>query len=253
MSALLKSAAHILILIMLFVSVPSCGPELVQELPGEKPAFADQQGYNLLLDGDSRTDGWNCREEKPYLDYLELGKAVRVQKISYGGATSWELNNRSTDVYEEYFDPERHNVVVVWIGANDLVVHNQKPDVVFNNLVKYCSERSRQGWDVILCTEISLAGSLGLRKFDQDRLKLNDSLRSQYRNLASGLADLAAIAELGSVKAWQDETYFCDGVHLTNHGSFLVAQAVQQAFNEYRLFKGRGLGSQDAESYLSDQ
>ena len=206
--------------------------------------------FNLLLDGDSRTDGWNCKEEEPYMDYLHFNDSVHVDKISYGGATSWELNHRSVDVYSQRYRQGDFNVVVLWVGVNDMVVHNRTAADVFKNLVEYCEARKAQGWDVILCTEVSMKGAYNKLIFDYERLALNDSIRNHWRSMASGVADLGQIQELGVYDAWKNPEYFCDGIHLTNHGSHLVAGVIQQAFYRYRMMKMRTLPITDKDNLI---
>lgn len=226
---------HTYLLILLVGLLFSCQkPEehFVPEMAGEGPSALR---FNVLLDGDSRTDGWNCKEKKPYLEYLELGDLVNVKKVSYGGATSWQLAHRAADVYSQKKDPDRINVVVLWVGVNDLVVHNQNASKVFQNIRLYCEERKKEGWDVILCTEVSMKGEYGEWVFDRERLILNDSIRSNWVDLADGLADLERLEGIGGLNGWSNEEYFCDGIHLTNHGSVIAAKEIEETIRWYRM------------------
>jgi len=187
------------------------------------------QSFNVLLDGDSRTDGWNCTEEYPYIDLLHLGDSVEVSKVSYGGATIRELLEREKEFYRQNFDSSsRANILIIWIGANDLNVNNEKGGEVYKNLVRYCYKRKTEGWDVIVCTEISINGGL-TNDYDIQRLIYNQLINLTWRGFADRLADLGKIPELGPLGSNKDSDYFCDGVHLTNQGTHLVASIIQQA------------------------
>ncbi len=188
-----------------------------------------ESSYNVLLDGDSRTEGWNCTEEYPYINLLDLGDSVSVAKSSYGGATIKDLNDRPHEFYENYYDPESlTNVLVIWIGANDLNVNNERAGSVYKNLVRYCYKRRSEGWEIIVCTEISINGGVS-DSFDAQRLIYNELIYLTWRDFADRIANLGAVKKLGVLGANQDSEYFCDGVHLTNSGTRIVASVIEKS------------------------
>lgn len=186
-------------------------------------------GYTVVLDGDSRTDGWNCKNEYPYLNLMNFGDTIKLQKVSYGGASSWELNHRQDDCYKTKIDQGGVNLIVLWIGANDITVHNKSAEGVFENINQYCSDRRSEGWKVLVCTEISLKGHRYELSYDAERQKLNDLIRANWMTMADGIADLGRSYTVGRSGAYSDKLYFCDGIHLTNRGTHEVAQIIERA------------------------
>jgi len=211
-----------MLIALLFVG---CEGVVEEQLPSSP--VINSEVYNVLLDGDSRTDGWNCSEEYPYINLLNLGDSVALTKVSYGGATTEELVERGSDFYLAHFDASsKVNIVVIWIGANDFNVNNKRAGVVYKNLARYCYARKAEGWEVIVCTEISINGGVD-GVFEKQRLIYNQLIYLTWRDFANRIADLGRNTKLGPSGSNENSQYFCDGVHLTNTGTNIVASIIE--------------------------
>jgi len=199
---------------------------------GPMVKFATMGKNVVVLDGDSRTDGWNCEYRYPYIDLLSLKESSSFYKVSFGGLSSEDLIIRGpVEVDTKYSNLARMNVVVVWIGVNDIAINDKSADFTFTNLVTYCTERRIKGWKVIVCTEVSMKGKGSSGECDLTRGFYNDLINNNWQEFADGLADLAGNPKIGAVRAYTDTTYFCDGIHLTNSGTTIVAGIVNQAID----------------------
>ena len=190
-------------------------------------------GKNIVvLEGDSRTDGWNCEYRYPYMDLLSLKESSVIYKTSFGGLSSEDLITRGpVEVDTKFSGVARINVVVVWVGVNDIAINDRSADFTFTNLVTYCTERRNKGWKVIVCTEVSMMGLGSNGVCDLTRTAYNDLITAQWREFADGVADLAGNPEIGVIGAYLNTNYFCDGIHLTNSGTAIVAEIVNQAID----------------------
>ncbi len=186
----------------------------------------------VVLEGDSRTDGYNCTRLNPYLNFLVLRGSPVIFKTSLGGSTTEDLADRA-EVFVDpiHSDVARSNILVVWIGVNDIAFHHRNAKTTFNNLRNYCNARKSKGWRLIICTEVSMKGSTIFGQCDKIRNVYNNDIRSGWNEFADGIADLGANACIGSSGAYKDTLYFCDGIHLTDAGSTLVAAVIDQAIN----------------------
>ena len=200
---------------------------------GSEIVFTTRPKNVLVTDGDSRTCGWNCSYEYPYWPLLSLDKSFIISNTAVGGLSTTDLVSKA----EEEVDPKlsvlsRFNIVVCWAGVNDILVHNSPAGTVYDNLVSYCTERKEKGWKVIVCTEVSMRGIGPIGVCDSLRMALNDSLRANWVDFADGIADLGAHKSIGYLGAFKDTTFFCDGVHLTNAGTFCVAEVISKSIND---------------------
>lgn len=184
----------------------------------------------IVLDGDSRTDGWNCSYRYPYIDLLSIDDSCVIIKTSEGGNTTDSLLSRAADRVDPLFiDSAKFNIVVVWCGVNDIAVQKKSKAEVFANLKKYCQYRRLAGWKVIICTEVSIKGHGFWGDFDQVRERMNDMIRMRWPGFCDGLADLARNPKIGAKGAYLDTLYFCDGKHLTNIGTQAVAAIINKS------------------------
>lgn len=186
----------------------------------------------VVLDGDSRTDGWNCEYRYPYMDLLSLNEPCAVFKTSFGGLTSADLLSRASELVDtKYSNQARMNILVVWVGVNDIAVGDKSALETFNNLKAYCLERRFKGWKVIVCTEISMKGSGSFGECDLVRQEYNQLILSNYQDFADVVAKLHEIPEIGSYGAHLNGAFFCDGIHLTNSGTALIGQKINKEIN----------------------
>ncbi len=194
--------------------------------------FATMGKNVVVLDGDSRTDGWNCEYRYPYIDLLSIQEPSFVFKTSFGGLSSFDLITRAPEQVDTKFsNAARLNIVVVWIGVNDIAINDQSSTTTYTNLVNYCNERRSKGWKVIICTEVSMKGNGSSGACDLVRIQYNEFINNAWNEFADGIADLAGNQKIGAIGAFQDVEYFCDGIHLTNAGTQIVATIINDAID----------------------
>lgn len=202
----------------------------------DSPSYNDslKDGKKILvLDGDSRTVGWNCTELVPYSEQLFLDTSFTIYNMADGGLTSEDLLEKAEKQIDTLFSNHfQRNFIVVWIGSNDILVKNMSANSVFRNIEEYCNSRREKGWEVLVCTEISAQGG-GIPNNEYTRNRLNSKIRKNWRNFADGLIDLGANDKIGALGAYQSSEYFCDSVHLTNQGYEVVADEVAKALKKY--------------------
>jgi len=199
------------------------GPEIV---------FTTRDKNVLVTDGDSRTDGWNCSYKNPFWPLLSLGESFDVYNTAFGGLSTADLVSRAPiNVDPKLSISSRLNIVVVWVGVNDIAVQDLPAVTAYNNLVSYCTARKAKGWKVIVCTEVSMKGIGSSGVCDSVRTILNDSIRVHWVEFADGIADLAGHNSIGYLGAYKDTSFFCDGIHLTHAGTVCVSEVISNAVN----------------------
>lgn len=209
---------------------------MILSTPSFKPADAlisvdniKRTYKNIILDGDSRTDGWNCEYRYPYIDLLNI-KTSYVQKVSDGGNTTNSLLMRLNDSILPKYNKSQINIVVVWIGVNDIAVQDKSSQYTYDNIKEYCLRLKENKWNVYVCTEVSMKGVGSNGECDSIRLKLNNLIYDNYRDFSDGIIDLATL-DVGKYNSYKDTTLFCDGIHLTNKGTQQIADMINKHLN----------------------
>jgi lysophospholipase L1-like esterase len=115
------------------------------------------------------------------------------------------------------------NVLVVWIGTNDLGF-GADPAAVHEQLRAYAEARRAAGWTVVVGTLLPRAFLTDVPGYEARRQAFNDLVRSQWEGYADGLADVAADEQLGRPGAQDDRTWFlADRTHLNDAGRRVAA------------------------------
>ncbi len=180
----------------------------------------------VAYSGDSLTEGYLCTH--PYNYYMTLpdynGIAFTEYNLGVSGQTAeYALEYGQVDSY--YSAWAGRNILVVWLGAADIVLYSANAQQTFSYLEEFCRNRRRAGWKVIVCTMISSVDH------DTDKNTYNALIRANWTNFADGLADIATDEPLlGADGAYSNTTYFnVDQLHLTDTGTALIAPVVQAA------------------------
>ncbi len=180
----------------------------------------------VAYSGDSLTEGYLCTH--PYNYYITLpdynGIAFTEYNLGVSGQTAeYALEYGQVDSY--YSAWAGRNILVVWLGAADIVLYSTTAQQTFSYLEEFCRNRQRAGWKVIVCTMISSVDH------DADKNTYNALIRANWTNFADGLADIANDEPLlGADGAYANITYFnADQLHLSDTGTSLVAPVVQTA------------------------
>ena len=124
----------------------------------------------------------------------------------------------------------------VWMGDNDLALTSITADSLYNIIYDYCRDRQLHGWKVLVATIIRRAGGVvDSTTYENRRLAVNDSIRTNYQEFADGLLDFGDIAELQDP---YDVTYWAtDKIHLNTDGYTLLADLAQDTVKAHYYLK----------------
>lgn len=188
----------------------------------------------VLFVGNSLTTGWNCTTDTPPSTYVSVpthnGVAYSKINIGVGGMKAlWLDSARGTTVIDNYHNRAGKNIMVLWIGINDLLT-GRTPGQVFSSLEAFSTKYKALGWKIIVCTPPSCQPQT--RNIDQRRYTYDSLIRFSYSNFSDGLADLAIEPHIGPLGSYSNTTYFCDQIHLTTLGSQMAANVIQAALVE---------------------
>ena len=169
-------------------------------------------GFNILLFGDSITASPNY----PDTYYVGLDQTnYNVHPRGIGGNRIADLVARySTDVTPSFHTRADRNIVVLWIGTNDIAAGTSGADAL-TALGSLINTIHAGGWEVYCMTTLPrsaiLAGGVTTASFLTQATIYNNGLKSVAG--ADAVIDLRAVAEtLDSTNL----TYYLDGVHPTN-------------------------------------
>jgi lysophospholipase L1-like esterase len=175
----------------------------------------------LLCIGDSLTGGAGTLTQSPYVNLLTHMATAHKYVLSREGyfAYAWETTY-PVATFSPMYKRAGRNVVVVWLGTNDLAVP-KTPAEIEAALNGICTGYRTRGWKVVVCTLQDKVGQTA------NIATLNGLLRANYAGYADALADLGANANLQNSA---DPVYFTsDEVHLTDAGQAVVAGIVDAA------------------------
>lgn len=186
--------------------------------------LGDRLSHGILAsEGDSLLIGGATT---PALDTTGL---VRSSLTGYGGhtfclggSTVAMMTARAGILDGTYWSGHAINLLLVLIGRND---YGADPATIFAALKSYCQARMAIGWTVCLCT---LPSSTPGHDWDLFRDPLNALILGDP-TCYDVVADLAATSELGPTNAYQDTTYFVDGIHMADAGHAVAASVVEAA------------------------
>jgi len=184
----------------------------------------------VLFFGDSMTVGWNCTTSTPPSDYVTVPtyNGLTFKKVNIGQGslrTVWADSVKMAQIMSNYDNRAGKNIVVMWLGINDLFF-GRSAGQTYSTLEALAIKIKAMGYRVIMTTLPSNQSK------ESGRNSLNTIIRTNWKHVADGLADLAANTTIGDDGDWANTTYFCDGTHLTQAGSQVAATVFQSALTE---------------------
>lgn len=189
----------------------------------------------LAFHGDSQmigtgTSGWAGPAPNQLALLYPPSRMISVVNIGAVGYTIASLTAEVAAKIDVLYDSRKGvNVLVVWIGTNDLY-NGGTPATIYSNLVTYCQARKAVGFKVVVVTMLprSDAGIPG--SFAADRLTFNANVRANYLTFADALADVAADSRIGDTGDELDLTYYqSDKIHPNATGHGVVATVLKTA------------------------
>ncbi len=194
--------------------------------PHPEPA----EGRLLICDGNSITDS-----TPPYINgnwrpwpYWLSAAGYRVVNTAVGATDIAECRRRAFVVVDTLVGLASETWCIIFEGTNYL---NRYPNVqaAYHEHVCYCHERKAAGVDKVFIGTVISRAPAGLAYTDTQRRQFNDLIRTNYASFADGVVDFAAMPEMGLDGTWADTRYFWDGIHPTDAGSRLLAEAARAA------------------------
>lgn len=184
----------------------------------------------VIFDGDSLTGGnTGTAPAKTYTDRVlaALTGATDAYNLGISGQTVVQLAADASAQVDPLVDESlAQNVVVVWVGTNDLT-NGDAAATVYANLVAYCQARQAAGFEVVVLTALPRGASA---PFETARQTFNASIRTNWATFADALADVGADSTIGEPGDQNNTTYYSgDAIHMTAAGYAVVAGLVTTA------------------------
>jgi lysophospholipase L1-like esterase len=197
-------------------------------LPARPPQF-------IVFDGDSLTAGMGAGPEGPYpAQVLRLLPGIQAANLGVPGELIANMAaTAATRVDQAYQNRGTRRAVVIWGGTNDLCKGSNAAQI-YSSLVQYGQARRKAGWRVLALTMLPRSGCPPSMQFEAQRERLNERIRANWAVFADGLVDVAADAHIGGAGASLDQQYYGDGIHLTEQGYAIVAQAVARGIKSLK-------------------
>jgi lysophospholipase L1-like esterase len=185
-------------------------------------------GGLIVFDGDSLTAGVGAGpgEDYPSDVMRRLPDKLDGVNIAVPGQT-W--NDMLADA-EAQVDPLQSNTrpvnaLVVWAGTNDMR-RTLTAGRVWSELQTYCRTRRDRGWTVVVLTVLPCLPRRPHSRFEEERQQLNTIIRERWREVADGLADVAADPRIGDPAGPDAQVYSTDGIHHNAAGNQVIAEVV---------------------------
>lgn len=198
--------------------------------------YAYHRGVNsayskcVICVGDSNTLGYGTVANRSYPQLLSVGNARLTISAEYAISLEMLYNDRVFD--EARIVPNEHNVLILWVGTNDIANDGKTAAQVYSRTQDYVTSwraavtaASATG-KVVIVTPLprgagAIAGQYAL---------LRTAILANVGAPADAVADPIGNATLAA--AWGDGTYDYDGVHPNYQGYFqFVAPIIQTALN----------------------
>lgn len=177
----------------------------------------------LICDGDSLTFGWPEPANYTYPVQAALNPGWRGVNVGANGKSSAAMLANAPTTVDPLFDPAlARNVVVAWIGTNDLLT-SVPLATIQSNIVAYVNGRRAVGFQVVLCTLTPTLYATRPATYDAQRVALNGWI-------ISGASGANVVCDSGNSPILNDPLdtyrYSTDKIHLTKYGYHAVAQDV---------------------------
>jgi lysophospholipase L1-like esterase len=201
------------------------------------PASSPKGSPTLHCIGDSITAGYPSNT--PFCSLLSLNNQPAYSIVNWGivGVTAQAVaGSESNRVAPTCANTAGPSNALVFLGTNDLLLQNQTPASVLASINSEIQTLKTAGCHVFLGTMLSRTGNTSAgTSFDAAKDTYDGLILTNAKMLGvDGLIDFAANAVLGADGAHSNATYFePDGVHPTQAGQQLLANAASNALNYY--------------------
>jgi lysophospholipase L1-like esterase len=130
----------------------------------------------------------------------------------------------------ETFDPTVHDVLIAFAGTNDIGTGGRTDIQVQASATSYCAKVRAKGGRVVLGTILPRQHDGWTAQKESYRILFNKWLRANWQTICDGLIDFGALTAFQNPQA-AIPAYFQEGLHPTNRGARLMAEAARLAFD----------------------
>jgi lysophospholipase L1-like esterase len=137
------------------------------------------------------------------------------------------LNRKASVITDPLYAATRtKNIVVLYVGGEDLGYGGIGVDEFFAGIVTFGQQRRSVGYKVVVSTLLPQPDE----QFESERQDFNARQRKEFARFADALADIGADPTVGAPGAHANRDYFqSDGVHPTGKGHAIMARIVAAA------------------------
>ena len=180
--------------------------------------------YNFVQDGNSIGVGVGAYVR----DSIGLNRYVNT---SAGGQTTFQRFQQAPTAVDTCLGfPYTKQVVYLLEGTNDLI--SMSADSAYAHMVAYRDARLAAGWKVVISTVLSRDTTLNAG-YEAKRQALNTLITSMPQDNTFKVVDFGQDANLSSTLAYQNLTYFSDGIHPAVAGYKLIGKYVSAVIKSF--------------------
>lgn len=179
----------------------------------------------LVCDGDSLTQGIGSTYNYPMQLDSSLAEAhhrFTVVNAGVGGRKVRDMMASAEANVDSRFKGGSLNILIFWGGSNDIAIDMANGDSTYQRILNYLSDRRSRGWKIIVLTITRRSDFSGIK--EAARQSANQKILANCNSIADACVDVASERALMNPA---DNRYFRDGVHLTDEGYKVVAEAVK--------------------------
>jgi lysophospholipase L1-like esterase len=147
--------------------------------------------------------------------------------VAANGLTVSVLNRNAPITIDLLYAAGRSkNIVVLYVGGEDLGRGGIGVEEFFAGIVTFGQERRSIGFKVVICTLLPQPDE----QFEMERQVFNARARTELTRFADALADVGADPTIGAPGAHANREYYqSDGTHPTGKGHGIIATIVKAA------------------------
>lgn len=179
---------------------------------------------HLVFEGDSLTQGTTVNPGEAYPELLMKNtiRAWNSLNLAIGGSTTTSMTARAAAA-TAFLVPASMQVLVVWIGTNDLMANTDSAATIMARITTYVNAMKAAGVKKVIGFTVlpvnpaapAISGLPGTATHETRRLALNTLIRAQKGGLFNDVVDVAADPFIGNPALTTDLLWYSDGVHLT--------------------------------------
>jgi lysophospholipase L1-like esterase len=198
--------------------------------------LAPQIRDRIWCEGDSLTAGYGAALDQNYPRQLAalLRKPARIYNTGAFGQTAARRAAYITEKAPLFFQPGASNILVLWVGTNDLSRPNPSAREIYQSLSQAISAARDTGFKTVLVTipprkSFATGGEVPGQQ-ETERQSLNTLILENSAG-AGAIADVAGDPVIGSFESTLNRDFYVDTIHFTSLGFAHVASVIAGQVN----------------------